>query len=47
MNMRKTLGDPCRDAWDSWPERAWKHDNESVEFVKARIQKARQSALTE
>ena len=20
-NMRKTLGDPYRDAWDSWPER--------------------------
>ena len=37
--MRATLGDPYKNAWDSWPERAWKCDDDSVELVQAHIQK--------
>ena len=35
--MRATLGDPYKDAWDSWPERVWKSDNDSVVLVQETI----------
>ena len=36
--MRTALGEPYRDAWDSWPEKVWKSDNDSVVLVQADIQ---------
>ena len=37
-SMRATLGDPNKDAWDSWPEKVWKSDNDSVVLVQTDIQ---------
>ena len=36
--MRAALGNPYKDAWDSWPEKVWKSDNDSVVLVQTDIQ---------
>ena len=36
--MRAILGDPYKNAWDTWPDNVWKHDDDSVELVHAYIQ---------
>ena len=36
--MRAALGNPHKEAWDSWPEKVWKSDNDSVVLVQADIQ---------
>ena len=36
-SMRAVLGDLYKEAWDSWPERVWKSDNQSVVLVQADI----------
>ena len=33
-NIKKSLGDPWKDAWDSWPAKVWQVAPEGVEFVK-------------
>ena len=35
--MRAALGDTYREAWDSWPEKVWKSDNDSVVLVQTGI----------
>ena len=37
-SMKAVLGGPYKDAWDSWPDRVWKSDNESVVLVHTDIQ---------
>ena len=37
-SMRAALGDPYKDAWDSWPEKVWKSDNDSVVLLQTDIQ---------
>ena len=39
--MRTALREPYEDAWDSWPEKVWKSDNDSVVLVQADIQQDR------
>ena len=39
--MRATLGNPYKEAWDSWPEKVWKSDNDSVVLVQADIRQER------
>ena len=36
-SMKTALSDPYRGAWDSWPEKVWKSDNDSVVLVQADI----------
>ena len=36
--MRAALGDPYKEVWDSWREKVWKSDNDSVVLVQADIQ---------
>ena len=36
--MRSTLGNPYKEAWDSWPEKVWKSDNDSIVLVQSHIQ---------
>ena len=36
-SMRAILGGPYKNAWDSWPDRVWKLDNESVVLVQTDI----------
>ena len=36
-SMRAALGDPYKEAWDSWPEKVWKSDNDSVVLVQTGI----------
>ena len=38
-NMRATLSDPYKDVWDTWPERVWRYDNDSVELAQAHTKK--------
>ena len=40
--MRAALGNPYKDAWDSWPEKVWKSDNDSVVLVQTDIQAEKQ-----
>ena len=40
--MRATLGNPYKGAWDSWPEKAWKSDNDSVVLVQTDIRQEKQ-----
>ena len=37
-SMRAALGDSYKDVWDSWPEKVWKSDNDSVVLVQTDIQ---------
>ena len=39
--MRTALGEPYKEAWDSWPEKVWKSDNDSVVLVQTDIQQDR------
>ena len=41
-SMRATLGDTYQEAWDSWPEKVWKSDNDSVVLVQTDIRKEKQ-----
>ena len=42
--MRATLGDPYKEAWDSWPEKVWKSDNDSVVLVQSHIQQEKKES---
>ena len=41
--MRAALGDPYKEAWDSWPEKVWKSDNDSVVLVQTDIRQERKA----
>ena len=40
--MRAALGDTYQEAWDSWPEKVWKSDNDSVVLVQTDIRQEKQ-----
>ena len=45
-SMRAVLGDLYKEAWDSWPERVWKSDNQSVVLVQTDIRQEKNSKDT-
>ena len=40
--MRAALGDTYQEAWDSWPEKVWRSDNDSVVLVQTDIRQEKQ-----
>ena len=46
-SMKVILGGPYKDAWDSWPDRVWKSDNESVVLVQTGIQQDKKERTQE
>ena len=45
-SMRAILGGPYKNAWDSWPDRVWKLDNESVVLVQTDIHQDKKQATS-